>query len=174
LSIPAEIQNLHLKPLLHKQSLKVNKWVKNSLRAKTRLDFDEFMLHDKSFIDKNSLQYRELQKDLAIKNDIRSKLNENGGFLDRSMHAFELTETKILKDLSAKFQLPRHTLVPTFKFDHTEEFLRNLDCKKLQEDILREQERLEKAMREGKMKKYLKWKKIKEDIKGTVSTVEET
>jgi hypothetical protein len=46
LSIPAEIQNLHLKPLLHKQSLKVSKWVKNSLRAKTRLDFKEFMLND--------------------------------------------------------------------------------------------------------------------------------
>ena len=85
------------------------------------------------------------------------------------MHAFELTETKILKDLSAKFQFPRHSLVPTFKFDDTEEFLRNFDCKKLQEDILREQERLEKAIREGKMKKYLKWKKIKEDARGTAT-----
>ncbi len=47
LSIPEDIKNLHLKPLLHKQALKVNKWVKNSLRAKTRLDFDTFMSRDK-------------------------------------------------------------------------------------------------------------------------------
>jgi hypothetical protein len=77
----------------------VNKWVKNSLRAKTRLDFESFMANDKSFIDKNSLQYRQLQKDLEHKNDIRSKLNENGGFLDQNMRTFELTETKVITDL---------------------------------------------------------------------------
>jgi hypothetical protein len=55
LSIPNHISNLHLRQLLHKQSMKVNKWAKQSLRGKTHLDFAYFMENDKSFIDKNSL-----------------------------------------------------------------------------------------------------------------------
>jgi hypothetical protein len=94
---------LHLKPLLHKQALKVNKWVKNSLRAKTRLDFEQHMIRDKQFIDRNSLQYREMVKDLERKQEIRERLNENGGFIDKNMQTFELTEKKVINDLCNKF-----------------------------------------------------------------------
>lgn len=55
LSIPEGISNLELKNLLHKQSLKVNKWIKNSLRGRTKLEFEHFMQRDKSFVHKNSL-----------------------------------------------------------------------------------------------------------------------
>jgi hypothetical protein len=61
--------------------------------------------------------------------------------------------------------VPRANLVPVFRLDANDEYLRKLDFKRLQEDLLKEQERLEKAVREGKFKKYLKWKKIKEEAK---------
>ena len=55
LSIPPQISNLHLKNLLHKQAKKVNKWIKNSLRGATKLDFAYFMHNDKSYVDRNSI-----------------------------------------------------------------------------------------------------------------------
>ena len=55
LSIPEGISNVDLKKLLHKQAKRVNKWIKNSLRGTTKLEFEPFMQRDKSFVDKNSL-----------------------------------------------------------------------------------------------------------------------
>ena len=42
----------------------------NSLRGITNQEFDGFMKNDKSFIDKNSLQYRKIQEELLIKQKI--------------------------------------------------------------------------------------------------------
>jgi len=44
-----------------------------------------------------------MQKDRERREGIREKLNENGGFLDKNMHTFELTETKVINDLCNKF-----------------------------------------------------------------------
>ncbi len=60
LIIPHDLSNLLLRPLLHKQALKINKWIKISLKARTKLDLETFMEKDKTLIDKNSLQYRKL------------------------------------------------------------------------------------------------------------------
>jgi len=70
LSIPYDLSNLLLRPLLHKQALKINKWIKSSLRARTKLDLESFMEKDKTLIDKNSLQYRKMQEELQMKQDI--------------------------------------------------------------------------------------------------------
>lgn len=72
LSIPYDLSNLLLRPLLHKQALKINKWIKISMRARTKLDLETFMEKDKTLIDKNSIQYRLLQEDLQKKQDIQS------------------------------------------------------------------------------------------------------
>lgn len=59
-----------MKNLLHKQAKKVNKWIKHSLRGDTKLDFDFYMKNDKSFVDKNSLQFKMIQEDMMMKQSI--------------------------------------------------------------------------------------------------------
>jgi hypothetical protein len=44
-----------------------------------------------------------MQKELSIKNEIRSMLNKNGGFVDGGMLGFELSDTKVINDLCHKF-----------------------------------------------------------------------
>lgn len=138
LSIPYDLSNLLLRPLLHKQALKINKWIKSSLKARTKLDLDTFMEKDKTLIDKNSLQYRKMQEELLMKQDIQSQLKETGGYLDKAMLAFEMSEKKVISDICTKLQLPVKSIVPIFKLDQTEEYLRNLDMEKLREQVLKE------------------------------------
>ena len=96
------------------------------------------MEKDKTLIDKNSLQYRKLQEELLMKQDIQSKLKETGGYLDKAMLAFEMSEKKVINDICTKLQLPVKTIVPIFKLDQTEEYLKNLDMEKLREQVLKE------------------------------------
>lgn len=42
------------------------------MRARTKLDLETFMEKDKTLIDKNSIQYKQLQEDLQKKQDIQS------------------------------------------------------------------------------------------------------
>jgi|LauGreDrversion4_2_1035121.scaffolds.fasta_scaffold498678_2 hypothetical protein len=77
------------------------------------------------------------------------------------MLAFEMSEKKVISDICTKLQLPVKAIVPIFKLDQTEEYLRNLDMEKLREQVLKEQERLEKGVREAKNRKLRKWKKLK-------------
>ena len=58
-------------------------------------------------------------------------LSDKGGFVDQNMRAYEMTEAKVVNDLCTKFQFPRATLVPNFKFDQNEEYLKHLNFKKL-------------------------------------------
>ena len=96
------------------------------------------MEKDKTLIDKNSLQYRKLQEELLMKQDIQSKLKETGGYLDKAMLAFEMSEKKVINDICIKLQLPVKTIVPIFKLDQCEDYLKNLDMEKLREQVLKE------------------------------------
>ena len=44
-----------------------------------------------------------MQKDLLDKEDIKSKLKDNGGYLDPNMKTYEITEKKVINDLCNKF-----------------------------------------------------------------------
>jgi hypothetical protein len=83
--------------------------------------------------------------------------------VDKQFVSFELVDKKVINDICTKLQLPKSTIVPIFKEDENEEYLKNLNVEKLRDQVIKEQERLEKGIREKKMRKYLKWKKIKED-----------
>lgn len=72
LSLPHNISNLHMKNLLHKHAKKVNKWIKNSLRGVTKQEFDYYMKNDKSFVDKNSLQYKLIEESIQRREEIQS------------------------------------------------------------------------------------------------------
>lgn len=85
--------------------------------------------------------------------------------MDESMQAFEMSEKKVINDICTKLQLPVKAIVPIFKQDESEEYLRTLDMDKLRDQVIKEQERLEKAVREAKNRKLVKWKKIKADAK---------
>lgn len=74
------------------------------------------------------------------------------------MRAFEITDEKLITDLCGKFHFKKQTLLPIFKFDEDEEYLRNLNFAKLRDEVMQEQERLEKQMKEVKLKKLAKWK----------------
>lgn len=96
------------------------------------------MQYDKSFIDKNSLQFQMLQKDIEEKQNIQSKLKENGGYIDPNMKNFEITDKKVINDLCNKFQFKKSNLVPVFKQNEDEEYLKNLNFQKLHEQVVKE------------------------------------
>ncbi len=63
------------------------------------------------------------------------------------MHALDITDAKVIGDLCNKFQIKRSSLVPIFKPNEDEELLRNLNFKKLHDEVMAEQERLERRVR---------------------------
>ncbi len=54
------------------------------------------------------------------------------------MVAFEMSEKKVINDICTKLHLPVKTIVPTFKQDENEEYLKNLNMEKLREQVLKE------------------------------------
>jgi hypothetical protein len=97
--------------------------------------------------------------EIAEKGNIKSLLSR--GYVDPGMKVYGLSGTKVINDLCNKFQLKKASLVPLFKPDRDEEYLKNLNFVKLREDVMKEHQRLEKHMRNRKNKKLTKWKLIK-------------
>lgn len=54
------------------------------------------------------------------------------------MHAYGMADDKVISDLCSKFQFKKASLVPMFKPDKDEEYLRNLNFAKLHEEIMKE------------------------------------
>ena len=54
------------------------------------------------------------------------------------MLSFELSEKKVISDICTKLQLPTKTIVPIFKIDENEEYLKNLDMEKLRDQVIKE------------------------------------
>ncbi len=88
--IPEQIKITNLRKLLHKSMTKANKWMKESLKAENRNDFEYYMVHDKSMIDKNSLLYQEVVEEQKQRELYSSKLeSQKGGYLDPNMRAID-------------------------------------------------------------------------------------
>ena len=95
---------------------------------------------------------------MKVRKEIQKKLELTGGYVDPNMRTYEITEAKVIIDLCGKFQFTKPQLVPMFKQNQDEEYLRNLNFANLYADVMKEQAILEKGVRDAKIKKLKKWK----------------
>ncbi len=77
--IPDLISLNLMKLIFHRQILKANKWIKNSLLCKIEQDFNTYMQTNKSFLVKESILYQKILKE--------EKYYEMKGFIDPAMKA---------------------------------------------------------------------------------------
>lgn len=104
--IPEQIKITNLRKLLHKSMTKANRWIKESLKAEYQYDFDYYMQHDKTLIDRNSLLYQEVLLERKQREVLSNKLESHkGGYLDPNMRAIDLSHRKVIMDICDKFQL---------------------------------------------------------------------
>ncbi|CDW87055.1 UNKNOWN [Stylonychia lemnae] len=165
-NIPKHIKITNLKKLLHKNFAKVNKWIKCSLNGTYQHDFEFFMQNDRTIVDKNSLLYQKLLDEQKAREILSQKLEDSkGGYIDPNMRAIDLTYRKIIKDILMKYQVKNHLLLPIFDEKKNNIDLKMQDINKLQEEIIKEHEEIERKLRLLKEKKFNKWKIINQQFK---------